>query len=156
VTLYGLTVKLDFTSALSTTVSFDLYSTSGGLPTGTGTPLWSYTSTSAGIRNVTAPLLNTPALAANTEYAIVMMNPATSVKWEAVTSSTYPSSGGTATMDGNVYYHATAWQTYSAGTYMQLDVVPEVPATGIVAGFGALAIGMGHAWRSKKNAAKAV
>jgi len=90
-------------------------------------------------------------LSANTIYAIVLEPSGSGVGWD-YTSST--ATGGDAT-DG-VSYESTdggvSWSPYVTGASMQLDMlaaVPEVPMTGAVMGFGALAIATGSVFRKK-------
>jgi hypothetical protein len=59
----------------------------------------------------------------------------------------------------NGYYSTTGsggWGLSAQQRFLEVDVVPEVPMTGMVMGIGALAIAAGHTLRRKLCAAKSV
>ena len=90
------------------------------------------------------------ALTANTEYAIVMQTSTGTVSWDNTPSA---ASGGTGTLGLAYFYNGNSWGTVPDNNYFQMNLqttpVPEVPMTGVVMGFGALAIAVGHTLRRK-------
>lgn len=88
-------------------------------------------------------------LAASASYAIVLSSSAT-VTWAYTTSV----GSGTGTW-GDIYSGPPIWSDRSGidlgGHFLQMEVqaVPEVPITGLVMGFGALAIGLGYTLQRK-------
>ncbi len=144
-------------------VNFYLYTTtSGGVPTGSGTLLGTSPTLSSGPnQNVMISLVNSPSLSSGTSYAIVMTENAGVVAWDATSTSGAGSGTGTLPSGGGIYtYNGTAWTSAYSGYSFQMDVetgmtpVPEVPTTGAFMGFGALTIAVGHSLRRKLFAAK--
>jgi hypothetical protein len=89
-------------------------------------------------------------LNANQQYAIGLMIPSSgSIGWD-FTSTT---GSGSATVGDTYNYNSSSstWFDNGPGAYFQLDLepVPEIPMTGIVMGFGVLAIAAGHTLRRK-------
>ena len=79
------------------------------------------------------------------EYAIVLANSGST--WGFTTSSTY--SGSATSFGESAYWNGTSWVGQSLYFQMDLEPVPEVPMTGMVMGFGALAIAVGGTLRRK-------
>jgi hypothetical protein len=131
-----------------------LYSVNGShVPTGTGTLLGTVNPGSTGDGLVT-PVISLPgniSLAAGTSYAIAL-NTSGTIAWDVSSSST---SGGTGTLLGNYnsLNNGSTWSTGPGGFYLQMDLnatpVPEVPMTGMVMGFGVLAVAVGGTLRRK-------
>ena len=118
-----------------------LYSVNGsGAPTGPGTLLGTVNPGSTGNgQSIVVGSLYSATLAAGVSYAIAL-NTSSAINWNFVTSS---SSGGNGSLlksyssnDGGV-----SWNT-GISLYSQMDLVtvPEVSKTGLIMGFGALAI----------------
>jgi len=122
----------------------------GGSP---GSSLYSLGPVSAGSSTISG--LN-DLLSGGTTYAIVLNANATSLGWNYTGDSTVTATGG-ASLPANQFYTGSG-PTFGAGNndygQMSLSVtpVPEVPITGAVMGFGALAIAMGSTLRRKASA----
>jgi hypothetical protein len=148
-TITSLTVDLRVYSAGS--ASIDLYSTTLGVPNtlistlGTVSP-----ASTGGVVPVTLSLSSNPLLTLGTSYAIVLETP-TSGQIGLDTTATSSSGGDVPTTLGSLYYNNGTWT--SIGNYWQMNLqttpVPEVPITGVVMGFGVLAIALGHTLRRK-------
>ena len=162
-TVSSLTLSLDFVvDNPSETVTVSLFNVSGGVPTsGSGTVLGTFDASSfssGSPQNITLTLSSNPALSAGASYAIALEVPSGgSVNWNATSTS---ATGGTATSLGGIYGNTAAdgsgtWTAtgYSGLVYAQMDLqissVPEVPLTGTVMGFGAVAIAVGLTLRRK-------
>jgi hypothetical protein len=149
--LSALTLGLYSTSGGTATI--DLYNaSSGGAPFGSVvSTLGSVTVGSSGFQNIAVNSLNNYFLADGGVYAIVLETPASgSVSWNTTTTT---GSGGSGSQ-GGFYYNNGAWTALPvSGYYGQMDLettpVPEVPMTGVVMGFGALAIAVGSTLRRK-------
>jgi hypothetical protein len=95
-------------------------------------------------------------LAGGTTYAIVLNANSTGLGWNYTSDSTVVATGGAA-LPPNQFYLGSG-PTFGSGNadygQMSLSVtpVPEVPITGAVMGFGALAIAMGSTLRRKASA----
>lgn len=144
--LGSVTLNLNFYGADSATVY--IYNTSvSGAPT---TPLDTIgTVTSSGaIANdhVTISGLN---IALNGTYAIVLGpdNGSGDMTWNGAAAG-YVGSGS---QGGAFFYGGASWNQYGGGMNFQMNLqttpVPEVPVTGVVMGFGALAIALGRKLR---------
>ena len=149
-TISSVQLKLYNFGSVSASGTIELYATASGLPTGTATLLGNFT-ISAGDQTVAlAP--SGVQLDPNTTYAIILNNiPASGMGLEA--TKTISNSGGSASF-GNIYYNDGTWHqdVGDSGVYnwrIDLEAVPEVPMTGMVMGFGALVIALGHTLRRK-------
>ena len=154
-TISSLTLELNSTGGGTATVS--LYSVSSGTPTSLLYNLGTVTAGTSGNNQLIAvSSLNNVSLSAGTQYAIAMQYPSSgSIGWDAVTST---ASGGDAPSLGGQYLEiGSVWFLYNQNNSFQMDLqttpVPEVPVTGAVMGFGALAIALGHTLRRKLGAA---
>jgi hypothetical protein len=82
----------------------------------------------------------------------------TSIGWQ-YTSSATTATGSNGSFDGHAWGDGgsggVTWTQGAAYGIMAVDVVPEVPTTGLVMGFGVLAIAAGHVLRRKLNAVSA-
>ena len=148
--LTGLALQLNFTAASSANV----YITSD---LSTFTLVGTVSSGTVGNNQIISlSLLTNPYLAAGTSYLIALEPSNASVAWDYTRNS---ASGGDGVFQGNVYSQNSGvnWNGYDQGAYMQMNltVVPEVPKTGMVMGFGALAIAMGETLRRKLRPAVA-
>ena len=144
---------LELSSVVGGTANVDLYDVSAGAPGSLLQILGSVTAAAVGDnQQITINPLNSYTLIQNTQYAIVLQNPTSgSIAWDDVAGT---ASGGAApALGGEYYYNGSAWNTWNAGRSFQLDLqttpVPEVPMTGMVMGFGALAIAIGRNLRRK-------
>ena len=121
-----------------------VYNAPGGAITaynGAGNALYDLGSISASSPTITIGNPSLYSLSANSEYAIVLADSGS--QWGFTASPSFTGSAST-----------FAWN--SMGIYFQMDLVspvPEVPVTGIVMGFGALAIAVGHTLRRKLRSA---
>jgi hypothetical protein len=140
----------------SATATIDLYSaTSGGAPFGSAlATLGTVSTTSSGSQQLAVNPVDAYSLTAGT-YAIVLETPtAGSIGLDATLQTS--DSGGTATSPlGGIYYYDGSWTSADSGFYgqMTLTAVPEVPMTGMVMGFGVLAIALGHTLRRNLRSA---
>jgi hypothetical protein len=144
-------MTLDITSA--GTAAVDLFNVSGVAPTTLAAVLGSVTTTSAGNPvTIAVNLTSNPLFTAGGSYAIALAYPATpsaSLSWDYTTTA---GSGGTGSL-GGLYYSfnsGSTWTAYGGGALqmnLQTTPVPEVPMTGMVMGFGALAIALGRKLR---------
>ena len=128
-----------------------IYATAGGSPAnpyGAGQDLYDLGSVTAGSGVVT--ISDTSALLSSSSTYAIVMQPAGSSTWDYTTSS---GNSGSGSLGGFFYFSGGIWNQNPSGNYLQMDLevspVPEMPITGVVIGFGALAIGMGHALRRK-------
>jgi len=139
--LSSVTLSLNFSASDSASVY--LYDTSSGAPTGTGTLLGSVSQSSSIING-----LNN-ALTGGTAYAIVLgpENSPGNMSWNNTTTT---GSGGTGSLGGAYSFDGVNWnQNTGINFQMEVSAVPEVPMTGVVMGFGALAIAVGGTLRRK-------
>jgi hypothetical protein len=146
----SLTLLLDSTTAGTYTLNVDLYATSGGAPTGLATFLGTVTASTTGdsqfisVSSLTSGVTLTP----GTQYAVALEQNGV-LQWD------YTSTSGV----GPIYYTigAGSWTAYGSSGNMQMNLqttpVPEVPMTGAVMGFGALAIAVGGTLRRKLHPA---
>ena len=150
--LSSLALTLDINSA--GTAAVDLFNVDGGgAPTTLAAVLGSVTTTSAGNPvTVAVNLTSNPLFTAGGSYAIALAYPAipsASLSWDYTTTA---GSGGTGSL-GGLYYSfnsGSTWTAYGGGALqmnLQTTPVPEVPMTGVVMGFGALAIALGRKLR---------
>jgi hypothetical protein len=157
--LSSLTLNLDVVGS-GGSAQIDLYNVSAGAPTTLATALGTVSSASTGSSVLAAVSLSSnPLLTAGGTYAVVMEYPSTpsgSLAWNYTTGN---ASGGTGSF-GGIYFstdHGANWNVYSTLNAMQMNLqttpVPEVPMTGVVMGFGALAIALGHTLRRKLSTA---
>ena len=143
-------LTLDLYSTAGGTVNVDLYGTSSGQPNGSATLLGTVTAgTSGGGQLISVSGLNNVLLTSGTQYAIALEYNS-SVQWE------YTLTGGV----GSIYSstdNGVSWGVYGGSGSLQMNLqttpVPEVPMTGIVMGFGALAIAVGGILRRKMRTA---
>lgn len=145
----GLTLGLNVGTAGSATI--DLYSaTSGGAPIGFLATLGTVTAGATGPQNLTVGSLNNYSLTAGATYAVVLETPTSGqMDWVATSTS---GSGGTGTLGGIYYYNGSSWVTQDSAfglMNLQTTPVPEVPMTGVVVGFGSLAMAGWHGLRRK-------
>jgi len=91
-------------------------------------------------------LISYPLLTGSASYAIVLQPSAAATAWEYTATA---GSGGSGSL-GGAYFYSGAWYQFG-GNYLQMSLsttpVPEVPMTGLVMGFGALAIALGRKLR---------
>jgi len=146
-TLSSLTLELYSTSG--GIVNVDLYNAPSGAPTGSAILLGTVTAGTSGNQAIGVSSLNHYSLAVGTQYAIVLEQSG-SVSWD-FTSSTASLGYGTL---GTIYTSVNSgvtWGAYGGSGGMQMNLqttpVPEVPMTGVVMGFGALAIALGRKLR---------
>jgi hypothetical protein len=166
----NITLDMHFTSAGSIVVSiYDMgTSSTGAPPSGTGYTLGTITVSGPSAPNGTDYYLNgsdglaSYSLAAGHYYDLVVHVPA-SAGWEYLTYASGNNSGtGGSFVSPNGAYNSpngVSWSNSGISTQereMELDVVPEVPMTGMVMGIGALAIAAGHTLRRKLCAAQSV
>ena len=158
--LSSLTLNLDVVGS-GGSAQIDLYNVSAGAPTTLATALGTVSGTGGGnlvLANVT--LGSNPLLTAGSSYAIVLDYPASpngSLAWNYESGH---ASGGDGSL-GSIYLSANSgatWGVYgiradSMQMNLQTTPVPEVPMTGVVMGFGALAIALGHTLRRKLSTA---
>jgi hypothetical protein len=163
VTLDALTLSLDITSGTPTATVY-LYATSaGGEPAGSSLLTATFTATSTGSQNAVFTI-NTadPTLSANTQYIVVLYEPASTIEWNATASSgSDVTASGTMGTDyynnGNGSTPGSDWEGYYASEYLQFEAdsgvsaVPEGPKTGLLMGFGALAVASGSLLRRKST-----
>jgi len=150
--LSSLTLTLDINSA--GTAAVDLFNVSAGAPITLAAVIGSVTTTSAGEPvTVAVNLTSNPLFTAGGSYAIALAYPASpsaSLAWDYTTTA---GSGGTGSL-GGIYYSynsGSTWTLYAGGAMqmnLQTTPVPEVPMTGVVMGFGALAIALGRKFRT--------
>jgi hypothetical protein len=152
--LSSLTLELNVLTAGSAEV--DLYSvTAGHVPNSLIASLGTVSGGTFGDGQLIAvSSLFNQALTANTEYAIVLQPSSPGVvEWDNISSA---ASGGTGAL-GLAYFNSSGWSTVPDGNYFQMNLqttpVPEVPITGVVMGFGALAIALVHTLRCKLHPA---
>lgn len=135
-----------------------LYATSGGVPTGSGVDIGTVSTTAGGSGFAAINVQNPAALAlsANTIYAIVLQTESGSEWAESGTMAQTP--GGDGVVGSGLYYNGSSWAVEESietssplyfGMDLEVSPVPEVPMTGVVMGFGALAIGLGQTLRRK-------
>lgn len=149
-TLTSLALQLDITAGASASV----YITPNAFDSATFTLLGTVASaTTQAHQNISVDFGANPlfSLNASTTYAIVLESSSANMAWD-YTSST--ASGGDGTAGGTLESTdgGTTWSTFVSGDQMQMDLiaaVPEVPVTGAVMGFGALAIAAGCTLRRK-------
>jgi hypothetical protein len=143
----SLALLLDSTTAGTYTLNVDLYATSSGAPTGLATFLGTVTASTTGDRQLisVSSLTSGVTLTPGTQYAVALEQNGV-LQWD------YTATSGV----GPIYYSLNAgssWTAYGASGNMQMNLqttpVPEVPVTGVVMGFGALAIALGHTLRRK-------
>lgn len=143
----GLTLSLG-TSSGSMAVLLYAVNDSGSGPNGTGINLGTVAA-ATGI--VTLNNLTTPLTLGN--YYAIALQPAVSgsdsIAWN---STENPVSGGSGTTLYEIYKNSGSGWVYNSSTpYLQMNLevapVPEVPMTGMVMGFGALAIVLGRKLR---------
>jgi|SRR5208282_5870325 len=145
-------------AASSGSMEVDLYAVadSGSGPSGTAVDIGSV---AAGTGIVTLNNVNVSAnpLTSGDYYAIALQpagSGSDSISWNATATS---ASGGSGTLY-EIYKNTGSGWVYSSSTpYLQMDLsvtpVPEVPLTGVVMGFGALAIAVGSSLRRKMRPA---
>jgi hypothetical protein len=142
-------LMLELAAGTSGTENVEIYSVSFGVPTGSGTLIGTVSSGLTGLISVS--LTSSPILSASTSYAIALMQSANGAAWEYTTTSANPGGDPNASV-GSLYYYSGAWNVES-GQYTEMKLqttpVPEVPVTGVVMGFGALAIALGRTLRGK-------
>ena len=142
-----LTLKLD--SSGGGTADIYLYNVSGGVPTaGSGVVIGHV------LTGTTFNLTSNPNLNANASYAILVHDTGGDVRWNYTAST---ATGGNGSFPSpEVYGDGASIWNFTGGNYFQMelgvDVVPEVPMTGLVMGIGALAIAAGHTLRRKIKA----
>ena len=125
--------------------------TSGGPPTSSLYDLGNISfSGNAAITITIDPSSNPLLLSANGTYAIVIgATGPTGLQWDYSSNSGTP--GGTGQFGGG-YLNFGDWIPTGGNPFvmnLQTSPVPEVPTTGAVMGFGALAIALGHTLRRK-------
>lgn len=146
--LTSLTLQL-FSSA-GGVAEVDLYSVILGAPS---SELYVLGNVSPGTGNnqiVAVSSLNNVLLNANATYAIVLQAPSSgSMAWDAISGTvsggTGPALGGEYYQSGGVWYSSNPSASFQMN--LQTTAVPEVPMTGVVMGFGALAIALGRKLR---------
>ena len=147
----SLALLLDSTTAGTYTLNVDLYATSSGAPTGLATFLGTVTASTTGDRQLigVSSLTSGVTLTPGTQYAVALEQNG-NLQWD------YTSTSGV----GPIYYSLDAgstWTVYGSPGNMQMNLqttpVPEVPVTGVVMGFGALAIAVGGTLRRKLHPA---
>jgi hypothetical protein len=146
----SLTLLLDSTTAGTHTLNVDLYNVSSGVPTGLATFLGTVTANTTGDRRFisVSSLASGVTLTPGTQYAVALEQNGV-LQWD------YTSTSGV----GPIYYTIGAgpWTAYGSSGNMQMNLqttpVPEVPVTGVVMGFGALAIAVGGTLRRKLHPA---
>lgn len=116
-----------------------VYNATLGGPT---TPLYSLGSVDAGSGIVTISS-SSDFLTAGQTYAIEVVTGA-SADWLQTASS----GSGSGSL-GGAYFASGSGQDVGVYYGMDLQAVPEVPMTGVVMGFGALTVGLGHTLRRK-------
>jgi hypothetical protein len=130
----------------------DLFSISSGAPSSELYDLGNVTVGAGNNQLVSVTSLpNNVLLNANTTYAIVLEAPSSgSLAWDGISGT---ASGGTGPALGGEYYESGAvWFSSNPNASFQMNLqtttpVPEVPMTGVVMGFGALAIALGRKLR---------
>ena len=141
-------LTLELCSAAGGTANVDLYNVSGGVPTGSATLLGTVTAGIGDKQVISVSSLNNVTLTAGDSYAIAL-DVSGPVSWDYTQSS---AAGGDGTFGSIFTYDGVNWNTYAGGTLqlgLQTTPVPEVPMTGAVMGFGALAVALGHTLRRK-------
>jgi hypothetical protein len=147
------TLTLQLYSTAGGTANVYLYNTSSDVPTGSAiATLGSVTAGTSGSQQVAVDAgggsVNPYNLTAGT-YAIVLGTG--SLAWD----STITTASGSGSLPSDMlYYNGTSWLSQdTAFGQMLLSTVPEVPMTGMVMGFGGLAIALGHTLRRKLHPA---
>ena len=142
-----LTLKL--ASSGSGTADIYLYNVSGGVPTaGSGVIIGHV------LTGTTFNLTGNPTLNANASYAILVHDTGGDVRWN-YTSDNHSGGAGNGGLfpSSEVFGDGGSSWSFTPNNYFQMelgvDVVPEVPMTGLVMGIGALAIAAGHTLRRK-------
>jgi len=141
-------LMLELAAGTSGTANVDIFNvTGGGVPTGSGTLIGTVNSGSTG--GISVSLTSSPLLSANNSYAIALMQNANGPAWDYTTTSVNTGDGSV----GSLYFFAGGNWNVESGQYtemrLQTTPVPEVPVTGVVMGFGALAIALGRTLRGK-------
>jgi hypothetical protein len=87
-------------------------------------------------------------LVANTSYAVVLQISGSDPAWQSTTTT---GSGGDGSLGLAFQNEGSGWTSSNPEVYQQMDleVVPEVPMTGMVMGFGGFVIAIGHTARRK-------
>jgi hypothetical protein len=139
-------LTLDLVASVGGSAEVDLYSVSGSAPGSLIADFGTVSVASSG--NIAVSLISYPLLSSGTSYAIVLQPSSSSTSWEYTTTA---SSGGSGSLGGLYYEVSGNWYQYTSGNYLQMSLsttpVPEVPMTGMVMGFGALAIALGRRLR---------
>jgi len=145
--LSSLTLTLDSVDSGSGSAEVYVYNTDGTLPT---TVLYNLGSVSLSSPSASSVNPSVDSLTLGGTYAIVVdLTGGIAPAWYDTSSS---GSGGTALspLGGSYYLFGGTWDSNGGGYFqMDLEAVPEVPMTGLVMGFGALAIAIGHTLRRK-------
>ena len=124
-------------------------------PTGSGTLLGTITATATGNHQqytLSGPSLATYSFTAGSDYGIVIAT-SSSIQWNYDNPNTGFTGVG-AFLDP--YWYDSGWHAGAGAFGLGVDVVPEVPMTGMFMGIGALAIAAGHTLRRKLCPAKSV
>jgi hypothetical protein len=150
--LSSLTLVFDSSSTGSADVQ--VYNTSGGAPS---TSLYDLGNiTLSGNTLTTANFGSSDLLTAGVEYAIVLQS--SSMAWDYTLDSTGSTGPGGAGSGLAYNFYASEWNQLTPGNnYFQMNLlttpVPEIPITGTLMGFGALAIAFGCTLRRKLHSA---
>jgi len=138
---------LQLQSTAGGSASVDLYNVNGSdVPTTLLQHLGTVTTgTSGDGQLLSVGSFSVSGLTSGNQYAIVLQVPTSgSLAWDVIDSA--------GSLPAPVQYNSGGWIS-APGNYFQMDLeltaVPEVPMTGAVIGFGALAIGLGHTVRRK-------
>ena len=142
----GLTLSLGVSSGSMAVLLYNV-NNSGSGPNGTGINLGNVAA-ATGI----VTLNNFTTLLTSGNYYAIVLQPAVSgpdsIAWN---STENPVSGGSGTLYENYKNSGSGWVYNSSTPYLQMNLevapVPEVPMTGMVMGFGALAIALGRKLR---------
>jgi len=150
-------LTLELNATVGSTAFIDLYSSD--LTTVDQLHLGIVTASSTGDQQITpVTILNNYSLAPNTSYAIVLESTTSgSIAWDFNSLDNNNVFEGNGSLGGNYnsYQGGPEWDPNYHGSY-ELGIttpVPEVPTTGAVMGFGALAIALGHTLRRKLRSA---
>jgi hypothetical protein len=126
------------------TANVDLYSVSGSAPNSFISTIGTIDSAASG--SVAVSLSGNPLLSSSTSYAVVL-EPGNGSSWNYTTTSANAGDGSV----GSLYYFNGGTWNVEIGQYVQMNLqttpVPEIPITGAVMGFGALAIAFGRTLR---------
>ena len=142
----SLTLDLSVNPSYSGSAEVDLYSVSGSAP---GSLVANFGTVNVGSSgNIAVSLIGYPLLSSGSSYAIVLQPSTAATAWEYTTTA---GSGGSGSLGGLYYEVGGNWYQYTSGNYLQMSLsttpVPEVPMTGLVMGFGTLAIALGRKFR---------